>query len=234
MAPISAKRGPVLGLIPAKGGSQRLARKNVALLDGKPLLQWTIDAAFASGVLDRLVVSTEDAEIARMAVEMGAEAPFIRPAYLAKDPYGVVDVALHALTVLRDSGEEYASLIIMLPTCPLRSSEDIAGAYKVFVEAQATFLMSVSQCEHTPFTALRLENDHLTPFFPEYVDARAGGLPSAYRPNGAIHILDVKSFEREKSYLAPPLMGYVMPYERSVDVDNAEDLALAEIILKRR
>ncbi|HKP95129.1 MAG TPA: acylneuraminate cytidylyltransferase family protein [Fibrobacteria bacterium] len=234
MATGPGKKSSVLGLIPAKGGSQRLARKNVLPLGGKPLLQWAVDAALQSGVLDRLIVSTEDTEIAEVARKLGAEVPFLRPAHLAKDPYGVVDVGLHALETLREAGQAYHTLVILLPTCPLRTAEDIAGAYRQFREAGAESLMSVALCDHTPFTALKLEGTRLSHWFPEYLGAKPGGLPAAYRPNGAIHVLDVESFERKKSYTAQPLMGYLMPPERSVDVDTFQDLAMAEVLLAGR
>ncbi len=234
MAPLAGKKGSVLGMIPAKGGSRRLARKNILPLGGKPLLQWAVDAALASGVLDRLIVSTEDEEIAGVARELGAEVPFLRPAHLAKDPYGVVDVGLHALAALKEAGQSYATLVILLPTCPLRTAEDIVNAYRQFNETGAESLMSVALCGHTPFTALKLEGDRLTYWFPEYLGAKPGGLPPAYRPNGAIHVLNVAAFERNKSYTAQPLTGYLMPPERSVDVDTSQDLALAEVMLAGR
>lgn len=224
----------VLGMIPAKGGSQRLARKNVLPLAGKPLLQWAVEAALESKVLDRLIVSTEDGEIAALARGLGAETPFLRPPELARDPFGVVDVALHALRTLRERGEEYSTLVVLLPTCPLRTAEDISGAFRMYTEQDAAFLMSISACDHTPFTALRFEAGKLNPYFPEYMGRKPGQLPPAYRCNGAIHVLDVEAFEREKSYYAQPLTGYLMPPERSVDIDTAEALALAEALLARR
>jgi N-acylneuraminate cytidylyltransferase len=231
MAEPTPKPGRVLGMIPAKGGSQRLARKNVLPLGGKPLLQWAIEAARGSGVIDKLIVSTEDEAIAALARDLGAEVPFLRPAEMARDPFGVVDVALHALRAMREAGEEYATLVVLLPTCPLRTAGDLSAAMDLFRGKGASFLMSVSQCDHTPFTALRLGDGLLHPYFPDYMGRKPGQLPPAYRCNGAIHVLDVKAFEREKSYYAQPLVGYVMPPERSVDIDTALSLKLAELIL---
>ncbi|MEO7423547.1 MAG: acylneuraminate cytidylyltransferase family protein [Fibrobacteria bacterium] len=228
------KKRSVLGMIPAKGGSQRLARKNILPLGGKTLLQWAVDAGLRSGILDRLIVSTEDEEIAAAARTLGAEVPFLRPAHLARDPYGVVDVALHALNTLRAAGETYATLVILLPTCPFRTAEDISAAFRQFTAAGAESLLSVAPCGHTPFTAIKLEGGNASFWFPEYLGAKPGGLPKAYRPNGAIHVLDVDSFERKKSYTAQPLHAYLMPPERSVDVDTSEDLAFAEFLLAGR
>lgn len=225
--------GPVLGLIPAKGGSTRLRRKNILPVGGKSLLEWTVDAALESGVLDRLVLSTEDDEIARLGRDAGADVPFMRPPELARDPAGVVDVALHALGELSELGEHYTTLVILLPTCPLRGADDIRAATRLFAEKQASFLMSVGPYDHTPFAALQLDKDGLLhPYFPEFTGRKGPEMPAAFRPNGAIHVLDVEAFRRERSYFAQPLVAYVMPAERSVDIDSAMDLAVAEAVYR--
>jgi len=226
------RQGKTLCLIPAKGGSTRLARKNVLPLGGKPLLGWAVDAAVQSGLMDRIVVSTEDQQIAEIARSLGAAVPFMRPQHLACDPAGVVDVALHALGELRNLGEEYRTLVILLPTCPFRSAGDIRGACELFRDAQASFLMSVSRYEHPPFAALSLDGEHrLRPYFPEYIGKKSQEMPAAFRANGAIHVLDVTAFERERSYYAQPLIGYDMPWQRSIDIDTEHDLRFAESLL---
>ena len=221
-----------LCLIPAKGGSTRLARKNVIALGNRPLIGWAIDAARDSGLMDRIVVSTEDQAISEMARELGADVPFVRPPQLARDPAGVVDVALHALHTLRDQGDLYHTLVILLPTCPFRTSEDIRNAMNLFRQQNGQFLMSVSRYDHTPFAALQLGADQLlNPYFPQYVGKKSQELPVALRANGAIHILDVDAFQRERSYYAQPLIGYEMPWERSIDIDTEHDLRVAESLL---
>lgn len=221
-----------LGLIPAKGGSTRLRRKNILPLGGKPLIGWAIDAALASGVIDRLVVSTEDEEIAGRARELGADVPFLRPDALARDPAGVVDVALHALDVLREQGEEYDRIVILLPTCPFRTAADIRDAMALFEAKNGTFLMSVAEFSHTPFAAQGIAEDGTVhPHFPDHFGKKAQEMPHAYRPNGAVHILRVADFERVRSYIAQPLLGFVMPAIRSVDIDHQEDLDYAEYLL---
>lgn len=224
--------GRTLCLIPAKGGSTRLARKNVIELGGRPLIGWAIDAAVQSGCMDRIVVSTEDEAIADKACSLGAETPFIRPQALARDPAGVVDVALHALATLREQGDTYQTLVILLPTCPFRSSEDIQNAIGLFRRQAGRFLMSVSRYEHTPFAAMKLEDGGLlNPYFQEYIGRKSQEMPQAVRANGAIHVLDVASFEQVRSYYAQPLLGFEMPWERSVDIDTVHDLRLAESLL---
>ena len=225
---------PVLGLIPAKLGSTRLPEKNIRPLAGKPLIAWTIEAARASGVIDRLVVSTEDERVARVARDCGAEVPFLRPAELARDPAGVVQVALHALETLRRQGAEFRTLVILLPTCPLRTAKDIRDAFSFFVKRKGFFLMSVGQYSHTPFAALDLrKNGLLKPFFPKYIGKRTQQHPAAWRANGAMHILDVAAFEKTRSYYSEPLLGYPMPPERSVDIDGEAEFHEAERLLKK-
>ena len=229
---MATARGRTLCLIPAKGGSTRLARKNVIKLGGRPLLGWAIDAANESACMDRIVVSTEDDAIAATARQLGAETPFMRPMTLARDPAGVVDVALHALEALREQGDLYQTLVILLPTCPFRTHEDIRNAIDLFQRESGRFLMSVSRYEHTPFAAMKLGADGLLqPFFQEYIGRKSQEMPQAVRANGAIHVLDVAAFEQARSYYAQPLLGYEMPWERSVDIDTVHDLRLAESLL---
>jgi CMP-N-acetylneuraminic acid synthetase len=219
-------------LIPAKGGSTRLPRKNIRLLGGRPLVAWAIESARAAAVSAKVVVSTDDEEIAAVSRDCGAEVPFLRPEELSKDPAGVVDVALHALEWFERHGSQFRTLIILLPTCPFRLAEDIRGALDLFRTADARFLMSVSKYDHTPFAAMRLdEGSLLTPFFENYIGRKSQELPTAYRPNGAIHVLDVDAFKRTRSYFSQPLVGFVMPWDRSIDIDNASDLRFAESLL---
>ncbi len=224
----------VLGLIPAKGGSTRLPRKNILPLQGKPLFQWAGEALRASGICQRIVVSTEDEEIAKLTRDAGFDVPFMRPPDLACDPAGVEQVALHCLETLKEQGEHYDTLIITLPTSPFCTAQDFRAAYKLFQEQQAEFLMSVSLLEHTPFAAMKLERGLLSPWFPEYFGRKSQEMPPAYRPNGAVHILDVAAFQKTRSYTSQPLYAYEMPWPRGMDIDTASDFALAEALLQSR
>lgn len=222
----------ILGVIPAKGGSTRLPQKNILPLGGKPLLQWTSEAARACGLLDRLIVSTEDPDVVEVAKKLELDVPFLRPKQLAKDPAGVVQVTLHAIEMLREQGDEYDIVIIMLPTSPFRSAKDICDAYQLFRHKNADFLMSVSEFSHTPYAAMTLNQGILSPIFPDLIGRKSQEMPEAYRPNGALHILNIPAFEREKSYFAQPLVGYVMPLERSMDIDTKLDMIFAESMLQ--
>ncbi len=222
----------MLALIPAKGASTRLKRKNVAKLGGRPLIAWTIDAAKQADVFDRIVVSTEDAEIAATAREAGAEAPFVRPSDLATDPAGVVQVALHALDELEKAGENFDEICILLPTCPFRSAQDIIDAVALFRSRSENNLMSVGPFEHTPFGAVGIDDDGIAaPFFPEFFGRKSQEMPRAFRPNGAIHVLNVAWFREKRSYIEHPVIAFQMPRDRSHDIDTREDLAVAEAML---
>lgn len=232
MSAAAPRAQKVLGLIPAKGASTRLPRKNVRPLGGRPLIQWTIDAAKEARLFDRIVVSTEDAEVARLARSAGAEVPFERPGHLAVDPAGVVQVALHALEALQAQGAAFDVICIMLPTCPFRTVGDIRDAFERFRSRPERNLMSVSSFEHTPFNAMGIDaGGMLFPHFPERFGRKSQEQPPAYRPNGALHILDVAWFQQSRSYLAPPIVAYVMPRERSIDIDTEADFAEAESLV---
>ena len=225
----------ILGLVPAKAASTRFARKNLRILGDKPLLGWVADAARATGRFDRLIVSTEDAEVADVARRHGLEAPFMRPPELAVDPVEADAVALHAIEALAGQGERFDVLALMLPTCPFRTAQDIVDALELFLARDEPNLMSLAPFDHTPFAAVRVdESGTATPFFPELFGRSARRHPAACRPNGAIHVLDTAWFEKSRSYTAGPMIGYVMPRARSIDIDTAEDLRLAARMLAER
>ena len=225
----------LLILIPAKGGSTRLKRKNILPLAGKTLLQRAVEDAVNSGLSNDIVVSTEDKEIAELAISYGAHVPFTRPEELAIDPAGVEQVALHALDELSQQGQTYKTLMILLPTCPLRQADDLKLGYEMFVSAGGKFLMSVAEYEHSPFSAWTLNEDNTaTPVFEQYYRLKSQVLPKAYRCNGAIHILDVAAFQETQCYTSSPLMTYIMPRERSFDIDTKEDLLEAEAYLEAK
>lgn len=231
-----ARPGRVLGLIPAKGASARLARKNLRPLGGKPLLQWTIEAAQRCECLDRLVVSTEDAEAAALARAAGAEVPFVRPARLAMDPYGVAEVCLHALDELEAAGDTYEHLVVLLPTSPFRTSFHIREALRLYHRAGADFLMSVNRLDASPLSAHVLRGDFMEPLHPEWI-GRLGArtnqadLPPLVKSNGAVTIVGVRRFRAEKSYYTYPLAAYPMPWPAGLDLDTEDDLILAEALL---
>lgn len=228
--------GRILGLIPAKGGSRRVARKNVRKLGGKPLLQWTIDAALTSARLDRVVVSTEDEQAAQIARDCGAEVPFRRPDYLARDPYGVVDVCLHALEELERGGDRFENLVVLLPTSPFRTARHIEAALEQFARHQAAFLMSVSALDQSFLAAHVLRDGFMEPLHPEWIGrlgarARTEEMPRLVKANGAVTVLDVAQFRKARTYYGYPLAAYPMAWLEGLDIDTEEDFLFAEALL---
>lgn len=229
--------GRTLVLIPAKAGSTRLPRKNIRPLHGISLLGRTIRRAQAMSCIERICVSTEDEEVAAEARKFGVDVPFMRPPHLAKDPAGVVEVALHALDWLEAKGEIFTTLIILLPTSPFCKVADIEGAVHTYTEQGVDFLMSVSKEIHSPLSSLVLKDGQLSPLHPEWLN-RTGArvdkaLPYIVRANGAVTIVNVNAFRREQNYYGYPLAAYEMPQERSIDIDTEMDFQFAEFLADR-
>ena len=226
-----AKR--TLAIIPAKGTSTRLPRKNVRELGGKPLLAWTIEAAKSSGVFDCVLVSSEDREILRIAKSYGAK-PQSRPAKLAMDPAGCIDVSQHALGELEKKGDMFDRIAILMPTCPFRLADDIRAAFKAFDQTEEGCLFSVSTFSHTPHNALVIgQENFLQPLVIDSFGKKTQEQPEAYRPNGALFIMDRESMMTATSLFPTPMRPYIMPGIRSIDIDNQLDLDWAEFLLAK-
>ena len=223
-----------LCIIPARGGSKRFPSKNVARLCGRPLLAYTIEAALDSRLFARVVVSTEDSEIARVAEAHGAEVPFMRPHALASDTATGVEVCVDTLARLAAAGQEFDVLGVLLATAPLRTVEDLRNAYARLVERQADFVMGVTDYAIPPFWALEERDGYLRPHFGDTYMVKSQELPKVCVDNGAIYLARVDAFLREKTFYGRRLVGYWMPRERSVDVDEPIDLELAEFFLTRQ
>lgn len=232
-----SQRAPaILGLIPARGGSKRLPRKNVQMLAGKPLLAWTVDAARAARHLDRVILSTDDEEIAAIGRQHDAEVPFMRPAELASDTASSLDVVLHALRTLQDRGEHYDYVVILQPTSPLRTAADIDAAIELLLETRGDAVISVCETDHPPEWSNTLPPDRsMRQFYrPGIRDTRSQDLPKSYRLNGAIYIYDCARLLRTGSLqMDDSCYAYVMPRERSVDIDSEIDFEIAQLFQQR-
>ena len=219
----------ILGVIPARGGSKRLPGKNLLPLAGRPMIAWTIDAARGAKYLDRLIVSTDDARIADAARGFGVEVPFLRPAELSGDAATNEDVLIHALDSV---GGDFALAVLLQPTSPLCLAEDIDAAVETCVAAKAPACVSV-YVPSKPLAWLMTRNaaGHLHRVF----GAGGGQAPEpAYLPSGAIFVVDVAAFRRDRTFYPVGAAPSVMPAERSIDVDTEADLVLADGVLRRR
>jgi CMP-N,N'-diacetyllegionaminic acid synthase len=237
MSPKHHKLGRMLALIPAKLGSTRLPRKNIRLLNGISLLGRTIQRAQKISDIDQIFVSTEDEEVANEARKFGVDIPFMRPAHLSRDPFGVVEVALHSLDSFEEEGQYFDTLIILLPTSPFCHVSDVENAINTYIEQGVEFLMSVTREVHSPLSSLILKEGKLSPLHPEWLNhtgSRADNeTPTIVRANGAITIASVSAFRRERNYYAYPLAAYEMPAERGVDIDTEMDFMFAEFLIER-
>lgn len=227
----------IVALITARGGSKRLPDKNLLPLAGKPLLAWTIEAARGARSVSRLLVSTDCPAIAAVASEYGAEVPFLRPAHLAQDDSPHIDVVCHALDWLQETAGQLPEYLLLLqPTSPLRTAADIDEAVEHVRRCRADALVSVCPAQHHPLLTRRITADGL---LASYMDSplaypRHQDLPPAYALNGAIYLTRPAVLEGQRTFLPAATVAHVMPRERSIDIDHAWDLNLAQLILEDR
>lgn len=218
--------GRVLAVIAGRGGSKGLPGKNLRELAGKPLIAWSIEAAAQSKILDRVVVSTDDTEIAKVARNFGADVPFLRPAELATDASAIVDTVLHAADCL---AETYRYVVLLQATSPLRLGQDIDGALELCGKYSAPACISVAAAPKIRWALAMDSAGRLAPLF-DIGETRRQVLAPVYQPNGAVYVAELEWLRRERHFFAPGAIGYVMPLERSVDVDTEMDFLVAEAI----
>jgi len=218
----------VLGLIPARGGSKDVPRKNIRELAGIPLIAHSIQAGREAAAIDSVVLSTDDKEIANVAESHGARVPFMRPGELATDEASTAPVITHALETLHDAGEEYDTFVLLQPTSPLRTAIHIDEAYSLYEESDADSVISVyptydTRWERTPKGAKKLN----------YTDAakRRQDRDPEYVINGAIYVTDVEQFLQTEETITGMTKMYEMTERESVDIDTPFDLWLAEQII---
>lgn len=222
-----------LCIIPARGGSKRFPRKNIAELLGRPLIEYSIRAALDSGLYSSVVVTTEDAEIAEVSVRAGAVV-HMRPEGLATDTVRLPEVCLNIIEKYDASGDKPSVFSLLQPTCPLRTVEDIRSSYSLLTNGDANYVVSVSEYEDPPFWALhQAEGGYLEFYWGErYITARQN-LPRLLYHNGSIIWARTAAFVREKEFMAGSrILAYMMPVERSVDIDHPYQLKMAECLLK--
>lgn len=230
------KNNTILGLIPARGGSKGLPRKNIRLLLEKPLITWTIEQALASKYLDRIVISTDDEEIAEISKKYGADVPFLRPKELATDEANGIDVVLHTIDWIEKNDKSYNLLMLLQPTSPLRLAEDIDRAIELLFQKNAHAIISVCKTEHHPYWSNILpENGCMEEFIRQGIkNKNRQKLPIFYRLNGVIYLAYCDYLKKHRSFFEKGTFAYIMPPERSVDIDSLFDFKLAEFLLKEQ
>lgn len=227
----------ILCLVTARGGSKTIPQKNITSLAGKPLIAWTIETALQSTMLRRVVVSTDDEKIAEVARQWGAEVPFVRPLSLALDDAPHIPVLLHAIQWIESHEDaKFKYVLLLQPTSPLRSKDDIDKAMELALEKNADSVVSVCQALSHPYLTKRITGDgRLEDFAPRpqgYLRRQA--LPDVYMVNGAIYVVRRETLINQHTFYTENTYAYVMPQERSLDIDTPWDLYLAELILRDR
>jgi CMP-N,N'-diacetyllegionaminic acid synthase len=228
----------ILGLVTARGGSKGIPGKNVKLLAGKPLIRWTIDEACKSRLISRLLVSTDDEEIRSVSLAGGAEVPFLRPTEIAGDTSPHIEVMIHTLDWLKNEQNYQPDYVLLLqPTSPFRTVQDIDGVLQMAMDnPEVDALIGVCEAENHPFLIKKLDHrgkleDYLQS---ELAYLRRQDLPPAYVINGAIYLNKPSSLRRERKMVPTGSLAYIMPKERSLDVDTPWDFHVAELIMNER
>lgn len=220
----------VLAVIAARGGSKGVPRKNLRPAGGRPLIAWTIEEGRKSRFIDRLIVSSEDQEIIEVARSWGCEAPFVRPVELAQDDTPGVDPVLHAIDALPG----YELVVLLQATSPLRSAADIDGCLERCAEGRANACVSVTAAEESPYWMYTLgAGGRIQPLMDSKLAfTRRQELPQAYLLNGAVYVARCEWLRARRTFVTDETLAFVMPRERSLDIDTELDLETLDIRLR--
>ncbi|MBT8567962.1 pseudaminic acid cytidylyltransferase [Polynucleobacter paneuropaeus] len=221
-----------IAIIPARGGSKRIPKKNIKQFCGKPMIAYAIDAARSSGLFEHVVVSTDDKEIARVAKDLGAEIPFIRPGSLSTDYIETVPVISHATKLCIELGWSFKQVCCIYPAVPFIQAEDLKGALTSLINEGADYCFPVSEYPSAPQRALKfLEKGRMAPFYPEYELVRTQDLEPTYFDVGQFY-WGVNDAWLNNSKIHSSGLGYVIPSWRVVDIDTDADWKRAELLYK--
>ena len=222
-----------LAVIPARGGSKRIPRKNIREMAGRPLIAYTIEAALASGVFERVVVSTDDEEIARIGTACGAEVPFLRAASLADDITPVSAATADALGRLDPDGATFSDVAQLMANCPLRTAADVRASHAAFLASGAPAQISVTPYGwQNPWWALtRDAAGRIQPIFADRLKERSQDLPVLFCPTGAIWWASADVLRTQRTYHVEGRTAWEVPWDRAIDIDTEDDWRLAEGLL---
>ena len=221
-----------IAIIPARSGSKGVRDKNIRDLNGKPLMAYTIEAALNSGEFDEVMVSTDSEKYAEIAKAYGAKVPFLRSNETSTDTATSWDMVDEVINGYKKSGKEFDTFCLLQPTSPLRNLYDIRAAYDLYREYASFAVVSVCEAEHSPLWCGHLPDNKE---FIDFIDSRNMKQRQAgrkfYRLNGAIYIVNINEFKKDHFFYHEGSFAYIMPQERSIDIDTIIDFKLAEIIL---
>ena len=225
-----------VAVIPARGGSKRIPRKNIVDLAGRPMIGYSIDAALESGLFARVVVSTDDEEVASIARDLGAEVPGLRPRSLADDQTPVSAATSFAVRELDGSGSTYDLVCQLMANCPLRTAADIRASYDAFLASGAPAQISVTAFRlQSPWWAARLDDENrLEPLFPDAAASRSQDLPALVCPTGAVWWSRADVLLDEGTFHVEGRTGWEMPWINAIDIDEPDELELARALMSAR
>lgn len=225
----------ILAIIPARSGSKGIKDKNIKEICGKPLMAYTIEAAIASKQFEEIMVSTDSEEYASIAKKYGAKVPFLRNEATSSDTASSWDMVKEVLDGYKKQGFTFDSFMLLQPTSPLRTSEDIIGAIKEYHSRDALAVVSVCEMEHSPVFSNTLPSDcSMAAFFrEEYINKRRQDLELYFRLNGAIYLADINTFFQMGSIYKKKCYAFVMKQMHSIDIDTELDFLIAEAIIRK-
>lgn len=222
----------ILGIIPARSGSKGIKDKNIINLNGKPLIAYSIEAGLESKYIDKVVVSTDGEEIAKVARKYGAEVPFLRPDYLATDTSKTIDAIIHCIDEMKKMGEEYDYIVLLQPTQPLRQAWHIDEAIELIMDKKEEALVSVSKVKDHPILMRTIdENGYAKNLLECSSTQRRQDFQNFYKVNGAIYINKINENLNNETSLNDNKLVYIMDEKYDVDIDEMLDLQIAEIAL---
>lgn len=222
-----------IAIIPARGGSKRIPHKNIKLFHGKPMIAYSIEAAQKSNLFDKIIVSTDDEEIVKVAQSYGAEVPFIRPKELADDYTGTIPVIAHAIETLQKQGHSIDTACCIYATAPFIRSEDIICAYNALLTHQKHYAFPVTTFPFPIFRGVkRDEEGNIKMFFPEHFSTRSQDLEEAYHDVGQFYWGTCEAWLEEKSIFSDAATTIILPRHLVQDIDTPEDWDRAELMYK--
>lgn len=222
-----------IAIIPARSGSKTLPGKNIKELNGKPLIAYSIEAAINSGCFDTIMVSTDSEKYAEISRTYGAEVPFLRSKFTSSDSASSWDTVREVIDRYSELGRYFDTFCLLQPTSPLRTAEDIKSAYKLFKEKKAFSILSMTELGHPlDWCGLIGEDRSLNGFINETANKQRQKQDVYYRPNGAIYLVSIPEFLKNTFLYREGSYAYIMPMERSVDIDTEFDFEFADFLLK--
>lgn len=226
-----------IAIITARGGSKRIPRKNIKPFLGKPIIQYSIEAALKADCFDEIMVSTDDKEIADFAVSCGAKVPFLRSVKNADDYSTTADVLVEVLNEYKNLGQEFDYACCIYPTAPFVTDEKLKLAYNKIITNESHSVVPVVRFGFPILRSFKMDNEYVSLNWPEHVNTRSQDLAPAFHDAGQFYFLDVKTFLNDKKIFTSKTIGIEMPESEVQDIDNEEDWKIAEIkftFLKQR